>query len=288
MSSMSPRPALTLAALAQRRPQFVDWGIRLDRAPACSWLGLQAAALIPTGIWMTSALRSGRNEPLGLLAVAVLAFFAWRVRRELRASPRLGWLLASALATLSATGLHIGIAGLPVMPPWVVGLLAGGALVCSLRAFVPQRIALAPLAALAMLAFPVLSSIKGAVEPWWSVARAEVLGRFAATDGPVDGVQLLWLGIFTACSVALWVGRGGPAFRSRLPWVAVAILIGFIVGDASWIGLVAFGDASHPWLRQTLGLLVPALTCGGIAALMAPVRRTSTSTLGGTHAARIV
>lgn len=288
MPSMPPRPALTLAALAQRRPQFVDWGIRLDRAPACGWLGLQAVALIPTGIWMTRSLRSGWDEPLGLLALAVLAFFAWRVRRELRASPRLGWLLASALATLSATGAHAGIGGLPVMAPWVVGLLAGGALVCGLRAFLPQRIALAPLAGLAMLVFPVLSSVKGAVEPWSSVAQVEFLGRFAGTDMPVDGIQLLWLGIFTACSVALWFGRGGHAFRSRLPWAAVAILIGCVVGDASWIGLVASGNASHPWLRQALSLLVPALTCGGIAALMAPARRMTRSTHGDKHGARTV
>lgn len=216
MASITPVSALTLAALAQRRPQFVDWGIRLDRAPACVWLGLQAAALAPTAIWMACALRSGWGELQCLLAFAVLAFFVWRTRRELRASPRLGWLSLGTLASLSAALLHTGITGLPPMPPWAIGLLATGSLVCSLRAFLPQRTALAPLAGLVMLAFPLLSALKvGAASSLLTLPseafrwmRLPVLD--VARDGHsflIDGAQLLWLVCFTACAVALWAGR---------------------------------------------------------------------------------
>jgi hypothetical protein len=311
MASTTPVSALTLAALAQRQPRFVDWGIRLDRASACVWLGLQAAALAPTGIWMARALHGGWDEPLGLFALAAIAFFVWRARRELRASPRLGWLALGTLSSLSATVLHTGVAGQPALPPWVAGLLAVAALVCSLRAFLPQRMALAPLAGLAVLALPLLSALKVLVEPSMSVVLAETLrwlllpafhvvregsalwidGQRIAADAPVDGVQLVWLGCFTACSVALWTRRSTHGFLARLPWVGLIVLIGSLAGDATWAALTSLvsGTAPQPWMRQALSAVVPALACGGIAALMAPARRLSISLFKGeAHVAHTV
>ncbi|MES2529419.1 MAG: exosortase Q [Pseudomonadota bacterium] len=298
MASTTPVSALTLAALAQRQPHFVDWGIRLDRAPACLWLGLQAAALAPTGIWMARALHGGWDEPLGLLALAAIAFFVWRARRELRASPRLGWLALGTLSSLSATLLHTGVADRSALPLWVAGLLAVAALVCSLRAFLPQRMALAPLAGLAMLTLPLLSALKVWVEPSMSVVLGDTLHRLSlpafhvAGEGSalwMGGVQLVWLGCFTACSIALWTRLSAGTFLARLPWVGLILLIGSLAGDAAWTALAASAIGPQPWMRQALGAVVPALACGGIAALMAPARRPFVPSFKGeTHAARTV
>ena len=142
---------MSLASLAQTHPRVVDWSIRLDRAPAAGWLALQATALTPTWLWMAARLRDGSDDPLGLLALAALALLVWQCRRDLRASPRLGWLALAAIGTVAATLLRTS------WPPLAASLLAVLALACGLMAFLPRRVAAAPVAGLAVLALPLLS-----------------------------------------------------------------------------------------------------------------------------------
>ena len=275
---------MSLASLARTHPRLVDWGIRLDRAPAARWLALQAAALTPTWLWMAARLRDGSDDPLGLLALATLAVLVWQCRRDLRASPRLGWLALAAVGTIAATLLRTSLLA--------ASLLAVLALASGLMAFLPHRVAAAPLAGLAVLALPLLSSLqfyagyplrvvtaeasRWLLAPAFEVEREGttllVDGRLVIVDAPCSGVQMVWLGYFTACAVALWAGRSDRAFLARLPVVGLLVLAGNILRNSV---LVAFEGAGQPmasWAHNAFGLVVLTLVCGGIAWAMAPRR----------------
>lgn len=91
-------------------------------------------------------------------------------------------------------------------------------------------------------------------------------------DAPCSGVQMVWLGYFTACAVALWARRSDRGFLRRLPMVGLMVLGGNILRNSM---LIAFEGAAHPlapWAHNLLGLLILAAVCGGIARLMVPVR----------------
>lgn len=283
---------MALAALAHRHPRLVDWGIRIDRAPAAGWLALQFAALAPTWAWMVRRMRDGSDDPLGLLALAALAALAWQCRRELRAAPRLGWLALAGAGTLLATLLRTGAGPLPALPPLAAGLLAVLALACGLLAFLPRRVAALPVAGLAVLALPLLSSLQfyagyplrvvTAEASRWLLAPAfEVVregsslavdGRLVIVDAPCSGVQMVWLGYFTACAVALWARRSDRAFAGRLPMVGLLVLAGNIVRNSVLVAFEGAGQPLAPWAHQALGLTVLALVCAGIVRLMAPRR----------------
>ncbi|MDM0055129.1 exosortase Q [Variovorax fucosicus] len=279
---------MSLASLAQTHPRLVDWGIRLDRAPAAGWLALQAAALTPTWLWMAARLRDGSDDPLGLLALASLALLVWQLRHDLRASPRLGWLALAAGGTLAATLLRVAL------PPLAASLLAVLALACGLMAFLPRRVAALPVAGLAVLALPLLSSLqfyagyplrvvtaeasRWLLAPGFGVAREGtsllVDGRLVIVDAPCSGVQMVWFGYFTACAIALWAGGSDRAFLARLPAVGLLVLAGNILRNSVLVAFEAAGRPLAPWAHNAFGLLVLAAVCGGIAWAMTP-RRTS-------------
>ncbi|MEJ8845357.1 exosortase Q [Variovorax rhizosphaerae] len=294
---------MSLASLARTHPRVVDWSIRLDRAPAWSWLALQAAALAPTWLWMAARLRDGSDDLLGLLALGALAVLAWHTRRELRASPRLDWLALAMLGTVAATLLR------SMLPPLVSGLLAVLALACGLSAFLPRRVALLPVAGLAVLALPLLSSLqfyagyplrvvtaeasRWLLAPAFSVLREGtallVDGRMVIVDAPCSGVQMVWLGYFTACSVALWAGRSDRDFLARVPAVGLYVMTGNISRNAVLVACEGAGRPLAPWGHEALGLIVLAIVCAGIAWAMSPHRKRITeesiAILGGRHVA---
>lgn len=249
MSILSSR-GWTLAALAQRQPHVVDWGIRLDRAPAGAWLALQAVALAPTGFWMASQWQGSADVPLGLLALTALVLLAWAARREWRASPRLGWLLLGMAGTLAVTVMRAGLGGLPALPPVLAGAVAVSAMGCSVMAFLPRRIALAPVIGLLLLAFPMLPALQA------------VLGV------PLP-MPLIWLGVFTACTVSLRLRLSGRAFAMRLPLAGLLLLLGAVLDDP----LRAAGQLLPDRLQFVRLAAVSALTCGAIAAAMVARRR---------------
>ena len=279
---------MTLATLALRQPHVVDWGIRIDRVPAAGWLALQAAALAPTWVWMARRMADGSDDPLGLLALAALAVMLWSLRRELRAAPRLGWLLLALLGTVAATLLRSGLGPWPALPPLAASLLAVLALACGLLAFLPQRIAALPVVGLAVLALPLLSSLqfyagyplrvitaeasRWLLAPGFTVAREGssllVDGRLVIVDAPCSGVQMVWLGYFTACAVALWARRGDRGFVARLPAVGLLVLAGNIVRNSLLVAFEGAGRPLAPWAHDALGLLLLALVCTGIATVM--------------------
>lgn len=283
---------MSLATLAHRHPRIVDWGIHIDRTPAAGWLALQFAALTPTWAWMVQRMRDGSDDPLGLVALVALAALAWQCRCELRASPRLGWLALAGIGTVLATLLRFGLGFVPAMPPLAAGLVAVLALACGLLAFLPRRVAALPVAGLAVLALPLLSSLqfyagyplrvvtaeasRWLLAPGFDVAREGtslmVDGRLVIVDAPCSGVQMVWLGYFTACTVALWARRSDRAFLGRLPMVGLLVLGGNIVRNSVLVAFEGAGHALAPWAHNTLGLFVLAVVCGGIARLMVPAR----------------
>lgn len=283
---------MSLATLAHRHPRIVDWGIHIDRTPAGGWLALQFAALTPTWAWMVQRMRDGSDDPLGLVALVALAALAWQCRRELRASPRLGWLALTGTGTVLATVLRSGLGVVPALPPLAAGLVAVLALACGLLAFLPRRVAALPVTGLAVLALPLLSSLqfyagyplrvvtaeasRWLLAPGFDVAREGtslmVDGRLVIVDAPCSGVQMVWLGYFTACAVALWARRSDKAFLRRLPAVGVLVLAGNIVRNSVLIAFEGAGHALAPWAHNALGLVVLAAVCGCVARLMVPAR----------------
>lgn len=264
------------------RPAFVRLGIRIDTAPAAVWLGLLAAALAPTWWWMGQRMVDGSDDPLGLLALAALGWLAWRCRHLLRAAPRLHWLAFALAAALLST------ATLGVLPPLVCALLGLLALGGGLAAFLPSSVASAPVLGLSVLSLPLLASLqfyagyplrvitaeasRWLLAPGFVVERTgtalRVDGQLVIVDAPCSGVQMLWLGYFTACVVALWAGRGNAGFLARLPAASLLVLAGNVLRNAQLVALEAAGTHVPAWAHDAIGLAVLAAVCSAIAWVM--------------------
>lgn len=272
---------MTLSRLL-RMPAFVRLGVAVDRVPALAGLALLAAALWPTAWWMGQRMLDGSDEPLGLLALLALMVLLWHCRGRLRAAPRLGWLaMALAMAVTSTAVLwHV-----PPLLSSLIGLLALGA---GFVAFLPRAVATAPVLGLSLLSLPLLASLQfyagyplrvltAEASRWllatgFSVERTgaslRVDGQLVIVDAPCSGVQLLWLGYFTACVVALHAGRRDAPFLARLPAVSLLVLGGNVLRNSL---LVAFEGAGRPpagWAHQAVGLAVLAAVCAAIAWVM--------------------
>jgi exosortase/archaeosortase family protein len=265
-----------------RMPAFVRLGIAIDTAPAACWLALLAAALWPTGWWMGQRMIDGSDEPLGLLALAALAVLLWRCRGRLRAAPRLHWLaLALGLAAASTVLLrHV--------PPLLSSLLGLLALGTGLAAFLPSAVATAPVLGLSLLSLPLLASLQfyagyplrivtAEASRWlltagYGVERSGasllVNGQLVIVDAPCSGVQMLWLGYFTACVAALHDGRRDAAFLARLPAVSLFVLAGNVLRNSVLVAFEASGHHLADWAHQAVGLAVLAAVCAAIAWVM--------------------
>jgi exosortase/archaeosortase family protein len=265
-----------------RMPAFVRLGITIDRVPPAAALALLAAALWPTAWWMGRRMLDGSDEPLGLLALAALCGLLWHCRGRLRAAPRLGW-LALALAMAAASTAMLG--HMPPLLSSLTGLLALGA---GLVAFLPPAVATAPVLGLSLLSLPLLASLQfyagyplrvvTAEASRWLLALGFAVERSGATlrvdgqlvivDAPCSGVQMLWLGYFTACVVALHAGRRDAAFLARLPAVSLLVLVGNVLRNSVLVAFEGAGRHLPGWAHQSVGLVVLALVCAAIAWVM--------------------
>jgi exosortase/archaeosortase family protein len=265
-----------------RLPAFVRLGILVDTAPTGVWLALLAAAIWPTGWWMAQRMLDGSDEPLGLLAVSALAALLWHCRGELRAAPSLGWLALALAAAVAST------AALWHVPPLVSSLLGLLALGAGLAAFLPASIATSPVLGLSVLSLPLLASLQfyagyplrvvtAEASRWllaagFSVERSGtsllVNGRLVIVDAPCSGVQMLWLGYFTACVVALYAGRRDTAFLARLPAVSVLVLAGNVLRNTVLVACEAADLQLAGWGHEAIGLAVLAAVCAAIARIM--------------------
>lgn len=266
-----------------KRPGFVRWGVRIDTAPEWLWLALLAAALWPTWLWMGQRMLDRSDDPLGLLALAALVLLVWQQRRRLRPAPRLVW-LAGALAGAVAATLSQG-----ELPSLVVALLSLSTLAAGLCAFLPGRVASAPVLGLAVLSVPLLASLQfyagyplrvltAEASRWLLVLGHEVErsgasllvdGRLVIVDAPCSGVQMAWFGYFSACAVTLYLARGNRAFLTRLPAVGVLVLAGNVLRNTLLVAAEASGRGVPGWVHEVVGLVVLAAVCAAIAWLMA-------------------
>ncbi len=262
------------------------WLARFEALPPLAWLALQAAALWPHWRWAAARVADGSDDPLGVAALGVLVFAVWRMEPTLRAQPRPAWLAVALLASVAAT------VGALAAPPLFGALFAALALAAGLRAFMPAGTAMLPLAGLAVLALPVVSSLQfyagfplrvvtAQLSTWglqaagWAVERSGtamvVEGRLVIVDAPCSGVQMVWMAYFCACAVAAFRPQRDGAFLRRLPWVGVLVLSGNVLRNSVLVALEATQASPVPVseaVHQGVGLVVLAAVCAAVVMVM--------------------
>ncbi len=249
------------------------------RLPGWSWLALAALAAWPSWLWAVRRLGDGSDDPLGIIALAALGLLLWRDRSGLRAQPRPVWLaLAAGLLLVAAFSQSL-------LPPLLRGLISVLALllvVLGLRA--PGQPWLAWLG-LGFLSLPLLSSLQffvgyplrvitAEVSAWllrlgpWSVERQGsallVDGQWVMVDAPCSGIQMAWVGYFSACTLAAWLRLPDRLLLRRLPLVGMLVLGGNILRNT----LLVWGESGVSefpgWAHEGVGLLVFAAVYGMI------------------------
>lgn len=278
-------PAAGRSALPRllHMPLFVRFGIAIDTAAEWRWLALLAAALWPTWWWMGQRMVDGSDDPLGVLALAALGTLLWHNRSRLRAAPRLGFQIVALAGAVLTTALHTQL------PDLLVSMVALLSLASGLLAFLPAQVAVLPVLGLSVLSLPLLASLQfyagfplrvitAEVSSWllslaYTVERSGsslvVDGQLIIVDAPCSGVQMAWLGYFTACAVALVVGRSNRSFLMRAPVVSVLVLVGNVVRNTVLVAFEASGMHLPTWGHEAVGLVVLATVCAGIAWVLA-------------------
>ncbi|HJV94849.1 MAG TPA: exosortase Q, partial [Albitalea sp.] len=176
-----------------------------------------------------------------------------------------------------------------VAPPLAGALLAALALASGLRAFMPSGRATLPLAGLAVLALPLISSLQfyagyplrvlTAQLSTWGLQLAgvaasrvgsamQVEGRLIVVDAPCSGVQMVWMAYFCACAVAAWDGTSDTRFVRRLPWIGALVLAGNVLRNSVLVMLEARRASVPESLHQAVGLVVLAAVCGAVVGVM--------------------
>ena len=259
------------------------WLARFEAVPPLAWLALQAAALWPHWRWAAARVADGSDDPLGLAALVALAVVVYRLEPQLRASPKPAWLMAAMGATVAATlaSFHL--------PPLIGALLAALALAAGLRSFMPSGHAVLPMAGLAVLALPVVSSLQfyagyplrvvtAQLSTWLlqlvgmaaerSGSSMTVQGRLIVVDAPCSGVQMVWMAYFCACAVAAFGGLRDRQLLARLPWVGVLVLVGNVLRNSVLVALEAQREQVSDAVHQGVGLVVLVMVCAAVVAVV--------------------
>ncbi len=273
-------------------PRLMRFGIAIDTVAAWRWLALLAVALWPTWWWMGQRMADGSDDPLGILALTAMATLLFVHRHRLRAAPRLGLQATALMGVVCTTTLQ------HQLPDLLVALMGLLSLAAGLLAFLPAQVATAPVCGLAVLSLPLLASLQfyagfplrvltAELSSWLlSVAHTVertgsslwVDGQLIIVDAPCSGVQMAWLGYFTACTVALATQRSNRAFLLRLPVVGVLVLLGNVLRNTLLVAAQASGMHLGNVTHQAVGLAVLGLVCCGIAWTMGITTGTRTGT----------
>jgi exosortase/archaeosortase family protein len=224
----------------------------------------------------------GSDDPLGIAALGVLACAIVRLAPSLRGQPRPAWLASALALSVVSTPAVFGA------PPLVGALLAALALACGLRAFMPAGRPMLPLAGLAVLALPVVSSLQfyagyplrlvtAELSTWllraggWAAERSgaamQVDGRLVIVDAPCSGVQMVWMAWFCACAVGAFGDVSDRRWLRRLPWIGVVVLAGNVLRNSVLVALEASGDVPEA-VHQGIGLAVLAVVCAAVVVLI--------------------
>jgi len=247
------------------------------------WLALHAAALWPHGVWVAKRAIDGSDDPLGIAAALMLAWLVWRHAPRLRPHPRLSWLVVAASATLLAT------AASALTTPLVGALLAALALAAALAAWLPAGVARLPLAGLAVLALPLVSSLQfyvgyplrvltaqlsawglqaSGIDAARSGASMLVRGQLVIVDAPCSGVQMAWIAYFVACGVAALTAQRDAAFVRRLPLVGLLVLAGNTLRNAVLVALEARPQGLSAGVHEAIGLAALLAVCALVVRVM--------------------
>jgi exosortase/archaeosortase family protein len=171
-----------------------------------------------------------------------------------------------------------------------MGLLS---LAAGLIAFLPTSVATAPVWGLSVLSLPLLASLQfyagfplrvvTAEVSRWLLALAHTVersgsalvvdGQLIIVDAPCSGVQMAWLGYFTACAVALATGRDNRSFLLRLPVVSALVLLGNVLRNTVLVAVQASDTHLSGWGHEAVGLAVLGAVCAGIAWAMGSAKR---------------
>jgi exosortase/archaeosortase family protein len=259
----------TLVMQCRRQRRRLQLASRVEALPPWVWLSLQAIALWPSLAWGARRLADGSDEPLGLVALALLVVATLAGRVHCQREARLPWLMVALLLTVLTTSL------LPVLPPLALGVLSALALASAFAAFRAPGSPWLPVAGLLLLALPVIASAQfyagwplrvitaeasrnllelGGLEALRHGATLWVNGREVLVDAPCSGVQLAWLGYCAACAAALWLGLPDRAFASRLPLVGLLVLAGNIVRNTVLVAIESGAVRAPGWSHEAVGL----------------------------------
>lgn len=251
----------------------------MRRLPGWGWLLFAALAAWPSWLWAARRLGDGSDDPLGITALAALGLLLWRERFSLLTQPRLRWLGSAAML------LIVGALCQSLLPPLLRGLVSVLALLLvmlSLRA--PGQPWLARLG-LGVLSLPLLSSLQffvgyplrvvtAEVSAWllrlgsWTVERQGsallVDGQWVMVDAPCSGIQMAWVGYFTACALAAWLRLPDHLLLRRLPLVGLLVLGGNILRNTLLVWGESGASGFPGWAHEAVGLLVFVGVCGMI------------------------
>ncbi|WP_225610321.1 exosortase Q [Pseudomonas sp. PDM19] len=251
----------------------------IRRLPGWSWLLFAALAAWPSWLWAARRLGDGSDDPLGIIALAALGVLLWRDRHSLRTQPRLRWLGAAALLLISGALFQ------SILPPLLRGLLSVLALllvILSLRASGQPWLSWL---GLGVLSLPLLSSLQffvgyplrvvtAEVSTWllrlgsWTVERQGsallVDGQWVMVDAPCSGIQMAWVGYFTACALAAWLRLPDRLLLRRLPLVGLLVLGGNILRNTLLVWGESGASGFPGWAHEAVGLLVFVGVCGMI------------------------
>lgn len=240
--------------------------------PVTVLLGGLVLALWPHWVYMTRRLVDGSDEPWGILALATVVVLLVRDRAELAVPTRSALVASAGLAFLAAT------ANL-ALPDLAAAAIAMLALALFLGHALPGRPA-TPLAALLLLALPVIASLQfylgfplrlvtahatalvlAAAGVDASAAGAAILhqGTTVLVDAPCAGIGMLWIGGYTAALLSYLARADGG--RTVINGVAAALLV--LSANIARNAALFFPEAGlvhwPTWSHEAIGLAALAL-----------------------------
>jgi len=251
------------------------------RIPGWAWVALPALSLWPIWHWSARRMTDGSDDLLGVLALLALIGLVFGARHRLAHAPRLGWMLGS----LVLAGVALTAGSLPILVCAVIAVLA---MICAVLAVRDTGQPVLVWLGLGLLALPVISSLQFFVGYPLRVVTAEatawVLGAFGVeamregstlavngqlimVDAPCSGIQMAWVGYFTACLAAGWLRMRDGVFLRRAAGVGAVVLTGNIVRNTVLVALEAQGRAPQ-WAHEAVGILVFVGVCTGVLFLM--------------------
>jgi exosortase/archaeosortase family protein len=240
--------------------------------PVVALFGGLVLALWPHWIYMARRMVDGSDEPWGLLALATVLVLVARDRAELEVPTR------SALAASAALAVTAAAASL-VLPDLAAAAVAMLALALFLIHALPRRPA-TPLAALLLLALPVIASLQfylgfplrvltahaaslllalAGVDT--SATGAAILhqGTTVLVDAPCAGIGMLWVGSYTAALLSYLARAGGARTATNAAAAALLVLAANVARNTALFfpeaGLVQW----PAWSHEAIGLAALAL-----------------------------